>query len=314
MVELVLFGLMVPQGWHGELNTLPKEKYLETIFDFVRWCENSKVESIWLYDHFIQYKAESIGPCFEGWMLLSYLAPITRKVRLGMLVLCNSYRNPALVAKMAATLDNISQGRLEFGIGAGWYEAEYRSYGYDYPKASTRILMLKESLEVITKMWCEEKPSFKGRYYSIKDAYCYPKPLQHPHPPITVGGSGRLTLKVVAQYADWSNYNGSVERVKQLNSILDEHCRSIDRDAKSIRRSLHWVGVLDKSREKAFAKAKSLNIGVEPHICGSSEDWLAAINTYAELGFERFIFFLPDFYDEGTLDLLYEGVISKFSG
>lgn len=308
---MVLFGLVVPQGWHGELNNLPKEKQVNIILNFVKWCEDSRVESLWLYDHFIQHRAGNIGPCFEGWTLLSYLAPITRRVRLGMLVLCNSYRNPALVAKMAATFDNISQARLEFGIGAGWFEAEYKSYGYNYPKPLTRISMLEESLEIITRMWCEEKPSFKGRYYTIKDAYCYPKPLQQPRPPITVGGSGKLTLKVAAKYADWSNYSGSVERVRHLNNVLEEHCRSIGRDARSIRRSTHWVGVLGVSREEAFEKARSLNIGVEPHICGSSEDWLAAINTYVDLGFERFIIFLPDPYDQRTLDLLYEEIISK---
>ncbi len=307
---MALFGLIVPQGWHGELNNIPSEKRVDAILNLVEWAEGSKVESLWLYDHFTQYRG-SIGHCFEGWMLLSYLAPITHRVRLGMLVLCNSYRNPALLAKMAATVDNISQGRLEFGIGAGWYEAEYRSYGYIYPNLSTRVSMLEESLKIVKKMWCEEKPSFKGRYYSIKDAYCYPKPIQRPHPPITVGGGSRLTLKVVAKYADWSNFGGGVDRVKQLNTVLEECCRSVGRDAKSIRRSIHWVGVLSSTRDDALEKARRLNTGVEPHVCGSSEEWLTTINAYRDLGFERFIFFLPDFYDQRSLELLYEGVISK---
>lgn len=307
---MVLFGLVVPQGWRGELDRLPAEKRLDAILNLVKWAEECKVESLWLYDHFIQYRV-GLGPCFDGWSLLSYLAPLTNRVRLGMLVLCNSYRNPALLAKMAATLDNISQGRLEFGIGAGWYEEEYKSYGYPYPSAATRISMLDESLQIIIKMWCDEKPSFKGRYYSIKEAYCRPKPLQKPHPPITVGGSGRLTLKVAAKYADWTNYGGGVERVKELNSVLEECCISVDRDVKSIRRSIHWVGVLDATRRKALKKVRLMRLSYEPDLCGSSKDWVATINTYAELGFERFIVFLPDAYSEQTLDLLYEGVISK---
>jgi len=308
---LVLFGLIVPQGWHGELNHLSNERHLETILNFVRWAEEHRVESLWLFDHFIQYKTDSFGPCYEGWSLLSYLAPLTQRVRLGMLVLCNSYRNPALLAKMAATLDNISQGRLEFGIGAGWYEEEFKSYGYPYPDALTRISMLDESLQIITKMWSEEKPSFRGKYYSIKEAYCQPKPLQHPHPPITVGGSGRLTLRVAAKYADWSNYDGNVERVKQLNSLLEESCRKVGRDPKTIKRSIHWVGVLGATREEASEKVRLMKMGLEPNVCGSPEDWVANITTYAELGFERFIIFLPDVYDERTLSLLYDGVISK---
>lgn len=308
---MALFGLVVPQGWHSELDDLPKEKHLDAISSVVNWCEESRVESIWVYDHFIQHRSGKRGPCFEGWTLLSYLAPLTRRVRLGTLVLCNTYRNPALLAKMAATLDNISQGRLEFGIGAGWYEAEHRSYGYEYPKPSTRIQMLEESLQIITKMWCEERPRFDGRYYSIKDAYCYPKPIQRPHPPITVGGGGSLTLKVVAKYADWSNYGGGVEKVRQLNSVLEEHCKDVGRDAKSIRRSIHLVGVLGATRDEALKKADCLKIGIEPHVCGSCEDWLTCINNYVDLGFERFIVFLPDSYDQKTLDLLYEGVISK---
>jgi len=306
---LVLFGLIVPQGWRGELNHIPAEKARDTILNIVRWAEECKVESLWLYDHFIQQKPSSLGPCFEGWSLLSYLATITHRVRLGMLVLCSSYRNPALLAKMAATLDNISQGRLEFGIGAGWYEEEYRRYGYPYPDVSTRIFMLDESLQIITKMWCEEKPSFKGKYYAIKEAYCQPKPVQRPHPPITVGGSGRLTLKVAAKYADWTNYGGSVEQVKELHNILEGWCRSIGREVKSIRRSIHWLGVLGKTKEEAQEKAGLM--GLEPDLCGSPEDWLTKINTYAELGFERFIIFLPDAYNERTQNLLYEGVISK---
>jgi F420-dependent oxidoreductase-like protein len=306
---MALFGLVAPQGWRGELDHSSPEEARGKILNVVRWAEESGVESIWLYDHFIQQKPGSLGPCFEGWSLLSYLAPLTRRVRLGMLVLCNSYRNPALLAKMAATLDNISQGRLEFGIGAGWYEEEYKRYGYPYPDASTRISMLDESLQIIIRMWCEEKPSFKGRYYSIKEAYCQPKPIQRPHPPITMGGSGRLTLKVAAKYADWINYSGDVEQVKELNSILEGWCRSIGRDARSIRRSIHWIGVLGKTREEALEKARAT--GLKPDIYGTPEDWLTKINTYAELGFERFIIFLPDAYSERTQNLLYEGVISK---
>lgn len=191
-------------------------------------CEKLGFHAIWLSDHFFPfplYGASSM-PRLECWTSLSGLASVTKKLRLGTLVLCNSYREPSVLAKMASTLDNISNGRLEFGIGAGWFEAEYRAYGIPFENAPVRISRLREGIQVIKKMWTEENPRFEGKYYTIRDAFCNPKPVQEPHPPIWIGGSGeKLLLRVVAEFADGCNvagWTGKPKDFKQKIAILEK--------------------------------------------------------------------------------------------
>ncbi len=190
--------------------------------------------SMWFADHLVLR-----GPRLEGWTLLSALAPVTERIRLGPLVLCNSFRNPALLAKMAATLDVISGGRLEFGIGAGWHETEYRAYGYEFPKGRIRIRQLEEGVRIIRLMWTEEHPTYEGKYFSIEDAYCEPRPVQKPHPPITIGGGGeRFTLRVVAKYADRCNFIGSLESCQRKLEALKAHCSTTGRNYDEVEKSL----------------------------------------------------------------------------
>lgn len=190
--------------------------------------------SMWFADHLVLR-----GPRLESWTLLSALAPVTDRIRLGPLVLCNSFRNPALLAKMAATLDVISGGRLEFGIGAGWHETEYRAYGYDFPQGRIRIGQLEEGVKIIRLMWTEKHPTYEGKHFSIKDAYCEPQPVQKPYPPITIGGGGeRFTLRVVAKYADRCNFIGSLETCQRKLEALRAHCSTIGRNYDEVEKSL----------------------------------------------------------------------------
>ena len=205
------FGLTIPQGWRG--GDLP----LEEENDPVKQYEFSKsisvaadrigFDSIYAYDHFIPFYSDDRDKnIFECFTLLSALASITERIKIGQIVTCNSYRNPSLVAKMLSTLDIISNGRVELGIGAGWYEHEYIAYGYYFPSNVSRIKQLDESLNIIKTMWKEKRPSFEGKYYRIKEAICNPKPIQKPHPIIMIGGSGeKYLLKVVAKHADRYN-------------------------------------------------------------------------------------------------------------
>lgn len=207
------------------------------------WLEADTIPSIehaWLFDHFMPINGDLTGPCFEGWSLLSAFAAQTKRLRLGLMVTGNTYRHPAVLANIGATVDVISNGRLDFGIGAGWNETEHSSYGLDLYKPGERIRRLGEACEIVKRMWTEQAPTFDGKYYQIKDAYCEPKPVQKPYPPFVIGGSGeKLTLRVVAQYADiWNCVGGDLENFKQKSAILDSHCAAIGRDPATIERSV----------------------------------------------------------------------------
>jgi F420-dependent oxidoreductase-like protein len=207
------------------------------------WLEADTVPSIehaWLFDHFMPINGDTTEPCFEGWSLLSAFAVQTTRLRMGLMVTGNTYRHPAVLANIGATVDVISNGRLDFGIGAGWNETEHTAYGIELYKPGERIRRFGEACEVIKRMWTETAPTFEGKYYQIKDAYCEPKPIQKPYPPFVIGGSGeKLTLRIVAQYADiWNFVGGGVELFRQKCATLDEHCAAVGRDPGTIERSI----------------------------------------------------------------------------
>jgi F420-dependent oxidoreductase-like protein len=198
------------------------------------------IEHAWLFDHFFPINGDTTGPCLEGWTVLSAFAALTQRVRLGLMVTGNTYRHPAVLAKIAATVDVISNGRLDFGIGAGWNELEHDSFGIPLYKPGERLRRLGEACELIKRMWTEQAATFEGKYYQIKNAYCEPKPVQKPYPPFVIGGGGeQLTLRIVAQYASiWNMAGGSPEDFKHKNEVLDGHCAAIGRDPKEIQRSI----------------------------------------------------------------------------
>ena len=230
-----------------------------TYEDMLRvWREADEQEELthaWLFDHFMPLGQDPTGPCLEGWTLLAAFAAQTERIRVGQMVTGNTYRHPAVLANMGATVDIISHGRMDFGIGAGWNELEHSSYGISLPAPGDRIRMLGEACEIIRLMWTEEAPTFEGRYYQVQDARCEPKPVQKPFPPFVIGGSGeKLTLRVVAQYADvWNFSGGPVEEFMRKSAILDEHCASVGRDPAAIARSIQLpvnYGDLSATREQ----------------------------------------------------------------
>lgn len=198
------------------------------------------VEHAWLFDHFIPIAGDPTGPCLEGWTLLAAYAALTKRIRVGIMVTGNTYRHPAILANMAATIDVISHGRLDFGIGAGWNETEHNAYGIPLYAPGERIRRMGEACEVIKLLWTERVANFEGKYYQLKDAYCEPKPIQKPYPPFVIGGSGeQLTLRITAQYANiWNFVGGSIDVFKHKNQVLDNHCAAIGRDPKDIQRSI----------------------------------------------------------------------------
>jgi len=219
---LVEFGITL---WQEEFNfNSLKEACLK--------IEEMDFRSIWLYDHFYPMLSTGSHSILESYVTLSALAMEIRRIRLGILVACNSFRYPSVLAKMAASIDVISGGRLEFGIGAGWFKDEYMAYGIPFPKPSVRIGQLREGVQIVRKMWTEDRASFEGKYYLIRQVVCEPKPIQKPHPPIWIGGRGeQLTLKVVAEYANYSNFSYvSPEECVHKLKVLKKHCEAVERD------------------------------------------------------------------------------------
>ncbi len=201
------------------------------------------LEHAWLFDHFTSLGPDPTGDCLEGWTLLAALAARTERIRVGIMVTGNTYRHPAVLANMATTVDIISHGRLDFGIGAGWNELEHESYGIPLYAPGERIRRMGEACEVARLLWTEDRANFDGTYYQLKDAMSNPKPVQKPYPPITIGGGGeQLTLRMVAKYADiWNFVGGSVELFQHKSAVLDAHCAEIGRDPGAIKRSVQQM-------------------------------------------------------------------------
>lgn len=230
-------------------------------------AENLGYESFWCSDHlFLNDKSEDQN-CMDAWTLLAALAADTTKIRLGTLVTCNSYRHPSLLAKIAATIDMISNGRLWFGYGAGWKKDEYRAYGYPFPKIQDRMDAMEEALEIIKLLWTEPSASYDGKHYSIKNAFSAPKPIQKPHPPILIGGDGeKRTLRAVAKYADYCNLFMRPDFEKKLD-VLKEHCKAVGRNYDDVGKSLFaqgWPGIFvtrDEHELDKHLKWRSENLG-----------------------------------------------------
>ena len=251
------FGIVVPQGWRMDLVGIadPVEAY-ETMSRVAQEAEALGFHSIWLYDHFHTVPVPSQEVTFECWTSTAALARDTKRVRVGQIVTCNGYRNPALLAKMASTVDALSHGRLVLGIGAGWYEHEYRAYGYSYPETAERLKRLREAVQIILAMWTQEEATFEGTYYQVKGAINQPKGVQKPHIPLLIGGGGeKVTLRLVAQYGDACNVGGDITTIKHKFAVLKQHCDELGRDYNSIRRTtLIDDCAIAETEEAAIAK------------------------------------------------------------
>ena len=312
----IKFGVFLPFYAFKSEEKKPLAPF-DRVRDVVLEGERLGYDSVWLDDHLMFGNR----PILECWTTLSALAAITTKIRLGTMVLGNSFRNPALLAKMAATLDVISNGRLEFGIGAGVQRDEHLAYGIPFLKPHARIDRMKEAVEVIKKMWTEEKTSYRGKYYRISEAVCEPKPVQKPHPPITIGGGGeKLTLKVAAQHADrcdWG-YVPSLELYRHKLDVLESHCKAVGRDFHEIEKSC-WLGgqiliapdqeeldekVLQwKPKNVSLKDFKKLNFIATPDECKQK------IRQYASLGVTYFMLFFGDMPNLSGLRLFAETVV-----
>jgi F420-dependent oxidoreductase-like protein len=221
------------------------------------------IEHAWLFDHFMPLGDDPTGPCLEGWTLLAALAARTKRVRVGLMVTGNTYRHPAVLANEAVTVDIISNGRLDFGIGAGWNELEHTAYGIPLYEPGERIRRMGEACELIRLLWTEKRATFNGRYYQLKDAMCEPKPVQKPYPPIVIGGGGeKLTLRMVARYADiWNFIGNGPEDFKHKSEVLDQHCHDVHRDPLAIERSVQVMVHPDNLDRTITAVQSFIDVG-----------------------------------------------------
>jgi F420-dependent oxidoreductase-like protein len=264
------------------------------ILEVALFAEILGFESVWISDHLFMTDDSHEINCLECWTVLTALARDTKKLRLGAMVASQGYRNPALSANIAASVDHISGGRLNYGIGAGWKEVEYRAYGYKFPTAGRRIKQLDEALEIAKKMWTKPKASYSGKYYQVRDALCMPKPVQNSLP-IWIGGSGTKTLRVAAKHADAVNFawTHSVEFFDERFNVLKRHCDMIGRDFSEIRKSAGLMvrmrddsKVLELARDKRYLRYLGRQ---NPVIVTSPEGLAEKIIDYMDVGVTHFI-------------------------
>jgi F420-dependent oxidoreductase-like protein len=220
-------------------------------------------EHAWLFDHFNPIAGSLDGPCYEGWTLLGALAAQTKRIRVGLMVTGNTYRHPAVLAHIAATVDLISNGRLDLGLGAGWNEYEHRSMGLDLYAPGERIKRFGEACELIKRLFTQQLTDFDGQYYQLKEARLEPKPIQQPYPPFVIGGSGeRKTLRIVAQYADvWNFAGGTVDEFTHKMNVLDQHCAEVGRDPATIMRSIQTLVNYENLDETAQTVQRFVDAG-----------------------------------------------------
>ena len=316
------FGLQHP-NFKFDYDGRDVSQIIDSLKKLATKAENLSFDSFWVMDHFHQISmvGKQDEPMLEGWTTLSVLAGITSKIKLGTLVTGAIYRHPSLLAKMAATLDVLSKGRLFMGIGAAWNQEESLAYGIPFPPNKERLLRLEEAIQIIRKMWTKEPAAnFNGKYYQIRNAYCNPKPLQKPSPPIMVGGTGeRQTLKIVAKYADACNLFGSLETVKRKLSVLREHCKSVGRDYDSILKTKLGFVIIDKDRAMGEKRVQQIS-KVMPEdqirefvIYGTPEDVLKQMELLEEAGIQYFIADLEPDKEPEALETFADSIIKKAS-
>jgi len=320
MAQDLIFGAFIPQGWKMELSGVDgATAKWETTVGVALLAEQLGYDSVWVYDHFHNVPRPAHEAVFECWTTIAAISQRTSRIRLGQMVGCAGYRNPGLLAKITSTVDVISGGRLDWGIGAGWYENEYRGYGYEFPAPKDRIGLLRETVEIVKSMWTEPETTYRGEHYELVRANCDPKPLQRPHPPIWIGGGGeQLTLRVVARHADCSNFGGKPEEFAHKCEILQSHCTAVGRDYDEIRKT--WSPeVFIRETEEEIVAAGPRNLWGEPfeswragNLVGTPEQVAEKIDTYRALGCGGIVPWCADYPETETLRLFAERVIPQF--
>jgi F420-dependent oxidoreductase-like protein len=273
------FGLFVPQGWRLDLVGIDPQDHWTTMLDVARAAEDGPYESIWVYDHFHTVPVPSVEATHEAWTLMAALGVATNRVRLGQMCTCIGYRNPAYLAKVAATLDVLTGGRVEMGIGGGWYEHEWRAYGYGFPSAGDRLGQLDEGVQIMRQLWTTGEATLQGKHFQVNGAISRPLPLQEGGIPLWIAGGGeRKTLRTAAKYATYTNFAGEPDVFKHKSEVLAQHCKDVGTDFGAITRSADYNVVIGATEQDVQDKLAWIRSHYQPYLESAVLD--AAANQY----------------------------------
>ena len=261
------FGLFVPQGWRHDLVGIDPADQWGVMKGLAQHADAGPWDSIWVYDHFHTVPAPTDQATHEAWSLMSAFAAVTERVRLGQMCTCMAYRNPAYLAKVAATVDVVSGGRVEMGIGAGWYEHEWRAYGYGFPAARDRLGMLDEGVQIMKQAWGTGTATLDGKHYRVDGAIVQPRPLQDGGIPLWIAGGGeKVTLRIAARYARYTNFDGTLEGFTRKSELLRGHCADVGTDFDAIVRSANYNIAIGRDEGEVEQRLQDARARLVPHV------------------------------------------------
>ncbi|EID10754.1 LLM class F420-dependent oxidoreductase [Mycolicibacterium phlei] len=328
------FGLFIPQGWRLDLVDIPVEEQWPVMRDLALYADATEAwDSLWVYDHFHTVPVPTDEATHEAWSLMAAYAATTSRIRLGQMCTAMSYRNPVYLAKVAATTDIISGGRVQMGIGAGWYEHEWLAYGYGFPSARERLARLDEGVQIMRDAWRDGRVTFEGRHYHVNGAIVQPKPLQDGGIPLWIAGGGeKVTLRIAAKFAQYTNFTCEPGGFKHKSQVLADHCREVGTDFGAIVRSANFNAVIGESeadvrdrvarlrarqttKVDAEAVDAMLNSVTAPESAsGTPEQVVEKLKTMRDLGCEYAILYFPEAaYDRSGIELFAREVIPALS-
>ena len=327
------FGLFVPQGWRLDLAGIAPADHWTTMLGLARHAEAGPFESIWVYDHFHTVPVPTDEATHEAWTLMAAFAAATDTIRLGQMCTCMGYRNPAYLAKVAATADMVAGGRVEMGIGAGWYEHEWRAYGYGFPSAGERLGRLDEGVRIMRDMWTTGRSTLDGKYYQTDGALLGPLPPQKGGIPLWIAGGGeKKTLRIAARFARYTNFAAVPEEFQRKSEILAGHCKDVGTEFDAIVRSANFNVVVGETEQDvqdrlAWIRARfdSLlpgeaadrtyaNIANSPTV-GTPEQIIERLVEMRELGMKYAITYFPEAaFDRSGIDLFARDVVPALAG
>ncbi|HWS57004.1 MAG TPA: LLM class F420-dependent oxidoreductase [Actinotalea sp.] len=322
------FGLFIPQGWRLDLTGIDPADQWSAMNGLAQHADTGHAfESVWVYDHFHTVPTPTTEATHEAWTLMAAFAATTSRVRLGQMCTCMAYRNPAYLAKVAATVDVISGGRVEMGIGAGWYEHEWRAYGYGFPGAGDRIAALDEGVQIMEQAWRTGEATLDGRFFQVQGARVHPQPLQDGGIPLWIAGGGeRKTLRIAARSAQYTNFDGTLEGFAHKSSVLEGHCRDLGRDPSEITRSANYNVVIGRDQAEVDARLDWIEAhyrAVVPHkadevigswrtgpLVGTPEQIVETLTALQGLGMTYAItYFAEAAYDRSGIELFEHEVV-----
>jgi F420-dependent oxidoreductase-like protein len=330
---IVRFGLFIPQGWRLDLVDIPTETHWAVMRDLAAHADGGTWDSLWVYDHFHTVPVPTDEATHEAWSLMSAYAATTSRIKLGQMCTAMSYRNPVYLSKVAATADIISGGRVQMGIGGGWYEHEWRAYGYGFPSAGVRLARLDEGVQIMRDAWRNGRVSFTGKHYQVDDAIVAPKPLQEGGIPLWIAGGGeKVTLRIAAKYAQYTNFTSDPEGFRRKSEILKGHCDDVGTDYDAIVRSANFNAVVGTSeadikdrverirtRQAGKANPQAVDamlstITSPDSASGTTEQIVERLSRMRDLGCEYAILYFPEAaYDRSGIELFEREVIPALS-